>query len=161
MTANLSQFESTQPRAATLTVTRTRRKSRASLKSSKSKDSTRARAILVVDDVHDVTEMIELFLRHAGYEVATANSALTALEMARKRRFDMIISDIGMPAMNGYELAAALRSLPNYQKVPMIAVTGYTEYDNRGRSLRAGFSAHLTKPIDPSHLLNLMNELLS
>jgi len=116
--------------------------------------------VLVVDDVHDVTEMIALFLKHAGYEVATADSASIALQLAGERIFDLIISDIGMPQMNGYELAEALRRLSKYQSIPMIAVTGYCEYDDRSRALQAGFSAHLTKPIDPSQLLDLMNELL-
>lgn len=116
--------------------------------------------VLVVDDVNDVTEMIALFLKHAGYQVATADSASTALELAEERNFDLIISDIGMPQMNGYELAGELRRLSEYQSIPIIAVTGYSEYDDRGRALQAGFSAHLTKPIDPSRLLDLMNELL-
>jgi len=116
--------------------------------------------VLVVDDVSDVTEMIALFLKHAGYEVATADSASAALRLAEERNFDLIISDIGMPEMNGYELAGALRLLSEYQSIPMIAVTGYTEYDDRGRALQAGFSAHLTKPIDPTQLLHLMNTLL-
>ena len=116
--------------------------------------------VLVVDDVNDVTEMIGLFLKHAGYDVSIADSARAALQLAGESAFDLIISDIGMPAMNGYELAEILRSMPNYREIPLIAVTGYTEYDDRGRSLRAGFNAHLTKPIDPSQLLNLMNELL-
>ena len=116
--------------------------------------------VLVVDDVNDVTEMIGLFLKHAGYEVSTADSARAALRLAGERAFDLIISDIGMPAMNGYELAESLRSMPDYREIPLIAVTGYTEYDDRGRSLQAGFSAHMTKPIDPSQLLNLINELL-
>jgi two-component system, chemotaxis family, CheB/CheR fusion protein len=118
-------------------------------------------SVLVVDDVSDVTEMIALFLKHAGYEVVTADGAAAALNLARDRRFDLIISDIGMPEMNGYELAEALRHLSAYQDIPMIAVTGYTEYDDRGRSLQAGFNAHLTKPIDPAQLLNLMTELLA
>jgi CheY-like chemotaxis protein len=117
--------------------------------------------ILVVDDVPDVTEMLSLFLRRAGYEVATADSAAAALRLARSCAFDVVISDIGMPEMNGYELAGALRSLPNYNAIPMIAVTGYTEYDDRGRTLRSGFSAHLTKPIDPAGLLDLINDLLA
>jgi CheY-like chemotaxis protein len=117
--------------------------------------------VLVVDDVHDVTEMIALFLKHAGYQVATADSASMALQLAEERNFDLIISDIGMPQMNGYELAGELRRLSDYQSIPIIAVTGYSEYDDRGRALQAGFSAHLTKPIDPSQLLDLMNELLS
>ena len=113
-----------------------------------------------MDDVTDVTEMIALFLKHAGYEVATANSAGSALELAGDQNFDLIISDIGMPEMNGYELAQSLRALTDYQSTPLIAVTGYTEYDDRGRSLRAGFDAHLTKPINPSQLLELVGLLI-
>lgn len=114
---------------------------------------------LVVDDVPDVTEMISLFLRHAGFEVATADSAQAALDLARRETFDVIISDIGMPVMNGYELAKALRELPDYHEVPMIAVTGYSMYDDRERALQSGFNAHLVKPIDPSALLDLITEL--
>jgi len=117
--------------------------------------------VLVVDDVNDVTEMIALFLKHAGYEVSTADSARAALRLADERAFDLIISDIGMPAMNGYELAEALRRMPDYREIPIIAVTGYTEYDDRGRSLRSGFNAHMTKPINPSQLLDVINDLLT
>lgn len=116
--------------------------------------------VLVVDDVADVTDMIALFLRHAGYDVTTANSAASALGLAADQRFDLVISDIGMPEMNGYELAESLRSQSDYRQTPLIAVTGYTEYDDRGRSLEAGFDAHLTKPINPSHLLDLIRQLL-
>ena len=118
-------------------------------------------AVLVVDDVPDVTERSELLLKHAGYDVATAGSAKAALQMARKQHFDLVISDIGMPEMNGYELASALRDLAAYNSTPLIAVTGYSEYDDRGRAVRAGFNVHLAKPIEPSQLLSLMNELLS
>ena len=116
--------------------------------------------VLVVDDVADVTEMIALFLKHAGYDVTTANSAGNALQLAADRNFDLIISDIGMPEMNGYQLAESLRAISDYQRTPLIAVTGYTEYDDRGRSLRAGFDAHLTKPINPSQLLELIGKLI-
>ncbi len=131
-------------------------------KTTKRKQSSRAlkQSVLIVDDVPDVTEMIGLFLKHAGYEVVTADSAPAALRMAHERAFDLIISDIGMPEMNGYELAESLRTRAEYQGIPIIAVTGYSEYDDRGRALQSGFNAHLTKPIDPSELLKLMNELL-
>lgn len=118
------------------------------------------RRVLVVDDVADVTEMIALFLKHAGYEVATADSAQTALRMAKEKAFDVIVSDIGMPEMNGYELAESLRRCAEYEGIPIIAVTGYSEYDDSGRALRAGFNAHLIKPIDPSELLQVINKLL-
>lgn len=118
-------------------------------------------SVLVVDDVPDVTEMIGLFLKHAGYDVTTADSATAALRLADKRKFDLVISDIGMPEMTGYELATALRRLAHYRGIPIIAVTGYSEYDDRGRAVRAGFNAHLTKPIDPAQLLDLINQLLT
>ena len=117
-------------------------------------------AVLVVDDVADVTDMIALFLRHAGYDVTTANSAATALSLAAAQQFDLVISDIGMPEMNGYQLAESLRGQADYRQTPLIAVTGYTEYDDRGRSIEAGFDAHLTKPINPSHLLDVIRQLL-
>ena len=117
-------------------------------------------SILIVDDVADVTEMIALFLKHAGFEVTTANSAGSALRLTADSHFDLIISDIGMPEMNGYELAESLRNRDEYSHTPLIAVTGYTEYDDRGRSLRAGFNAHLTKPINPSRLLEIVSEVL-
>jgi len=119
------------------------------------------RTVLVVDDVNDVTDMISLFLKHAGYHVVTAERATEALKIAGEQKFDLIISDIGMPEMNGYELVEALRGMTPYRDTPIIAVTGYTEYDDRGRSLEAGFNAHLTKPIEPTRLLDLMNELLA
>src|SRR5215210_1871108 len=116
---------------------------------------------LVVDDAPDVTEMLALFLQHAGYETVMAYSAPDALEMARTERFDVIVSDIGMPGMNGYQLAEALRSMPDYNTVPMIAVTGFSAFDDRGRALQSGFNAHLTKPINPATLLELIQRLES
>lgn len=121
---------------------------------------TRGQSILIVDDVADVTEMIAFFLKHAGFEVTTANSAQDALHITAASHFDLIISDIGMPEMNGYELAESLRNRDDYSHTPLIAVTGYTEYDHSGRSLRAGFNAHLTKPIDPAQLLEIITKLL-
>jgi CheY-like chemotaxis protein len=125
------------------------------------KPITRRGTVLVVDDVPDVTEMIQLLLKHAGYDVATAESAKDALRLARRNHYDLVISDIGMPGMNGYELAEALRNLAAYDRTPLIAVTGYSEYDDRSRAVKAGFNVHLTKPIEPMQLLRLMSELLS
>lgn len=114
---------------------------------------------LVVDDAPDVTEMIALLLRYAGYEVATAYSGPQALTAARATQFDVLVSDIGMPGMNGYELAEQLRALPGYEGVPMIAVTGFTMYDDRDRALESGFNAFLTKPISPHELLSMLEKL--
>ena len=117
------------------------------------------RSALVVDDVADVTEMLAVVLSHAGYSVVTAASAPAALKAARERQFDVIISDIGMPEMNGYQLAREMRTLPGYETVPMVAVTGYSMFDDKERSTKAGFNAHMTKPIDPRALLDLIEQL--
>ncbi len=117
------------------------------------------RSALVVDDVADVTEMLAVLMTHAGYEVSTASSAQEAIALARDHQFDVVISDIGMPEMNGYELAKAIRLLPGYETVPMVAVTGYSMFDDRNRSLTSGFTEHVTKPIDPRAFLELIEQL--
>lgn len=122
-------------------------------------DSEKKGWALVVDDVSDVTEMLSVLLTHAGYEVSTASCAQDAIALAREHHFDVIISDIGMPEMNGYQLAEALRSLPGYETVPMVAVTGYSMFDDRTRSLTAGFNEHVTKPINPRAFLDLIEQL--
>jgi two-component system CheB/CheR fusion protein len=114
---------------------------------------------LVVDDAPDVTEMLAMLLRYAGYDVVTVFSAKGALETARGEEFDVVVSDIGMPGMNGYELAEALRALPEYQEIPMVAVTGFAMYDDRDRALESGFNAFLTKPINPMDLIDLIKRL--
>jgi CheY-like chemotaxis protein len=110
------------------------------------------RHALVVDDNPDITDMLAAVLRHAGFDVSIANSAQDALEAALAERFDVVISDIGMPGMNGYELARALRAVPEYRSTPLVAVTGFAMYDDRDRAVEAGFDAHLSKPIDPVNL---------
>ncbi|MGH9944539.1 MAG: response regulator [Pyrinomonadaceae bacterium] len=114
---------------------------------------------LVVDDAPDVTEMMAILLQYAGYDVVTVFSAQQALEAVGAEQFDVMISDIGMPGMNGYELAEAVRQMPDYQATPMIAVTGFTIYDDRERALKSGFNAFLTKPINPKDLINLVKSL--
>ncbi|MBC7910445.1 MAG: response regulator [Pyrinomonadaceae bacterium] len=117
------------------------------------------RRVLLVDDAPDVLEMLAFMLRHGGYEVWTAVSARDALQAAQAEHFDLVVSDIGMPGMNGYDLAMALRAMPDYSGVPMVAVTGFSMYDDRERALQSGFNAHMTKPINPSSLLDLLAKL--
>lgn len=115
--------------------------------------------VLVVDDSPDVLEMFGMMLRLSGYEVAAAASATEALEHARVMQFDVVVSDIGMPQINGYELARRLRELPGYANVPMIAVTGFTRYNDHMKALESGFNAHLSKPVNPTTLLDLIERL--
>lgn len=133
--------------------------SRATGDQSSTRESEKSRWALVVDDVSDVTEMLSVLMTHAGYTVSTACCAQDAISLARENHFDVVISDIGMPEMNGYELAQALRSLSGYETVPMVAVTGYNMFDDRNRSLSAGFTEHTTKPIDPRAFLELIEQL--
>ena len=120
---------------------------------------TRRLRVLVVDDAPDVTEMLGMVMRYAGYEVTTALSAPEAFDAARRDHFDVVVSDIGMPGMNGYQLAEALRALPDYAAVPLVAVTGFTMYDDRERARASGFDDFLTKPISPADLLNTVKRL--
>src|SRR5215212_3440578 len=112
---------------------------------------------LVVDDNPDITDLLAAVLRHAGYTVSTAHSAPDALTAALSKHFDVIVSDIGMPGMTGHDLARALRATAEYRTTPLIAVTGFDMYDDRGRSAEAGFSAHLRKPIDPASLTRVIS----
>lgn len=138
-----------------------------------SNDSTRAAAplgerlkreasrtrVLIVDDAPDVAEMLAMLMRHAGYDVTTAHNATLALELAGRDRFDLVISDIGMPDIDGYQLAGELRALPDYMSVPLVAVSGFSMYDDRERALSSGFNEFLTKPIHPDELLELADRL--
>ena len=115
---------------------------------------------LIVDDAPDIVEMLGLLLRRAGYTVVTASSAPDALSAAQEGElFDVVVSDIGMPGMTGYELAEALRALPDYGSVPMVALTGFAMYADRERALESGFNAFLTKPVNPTTLVELIEQL--
>jgi two-component system, chemotaxis family, CheB/CheR fusion protein len=117
--------------------------------------------VLVVDDYPDTLEMLAMILRRAGYQTRAASSATEALDAARVEHFDAVVSDIGMPGMNGYELAERLRAIPEYASTPLVAVTGYSIYRDRERALQAGFDGHLVKPISPGQLIALITRLLA
>ncbi len=114
---------------------------------------------LVVDDDDNNSEVLAMLLRQEGYEAQTASSAFAALEKCETCEFDLIISDIGMPEMNGYELARKLRSLPEHKRTVMIAITGFTIHEDRNRALRAGFDGLVTKPIGFHSLIATIERL--
>ena len=90
-----------------------------------------------------------------------ADSAIEALKLVTTEMPGVIISDIGMPNMDGYELLRQLRRMPGMDKVPVIALSGYAMEEDRARALAAGFSAHMAKPIDTEALLTLVKQLTS
>lgn len=114
---------------------------------------------MIVDDQPDVAEMLLRWLGRNHFDARAVHSAAEALDVAKAEHFDIIISDIGMPGMNGYELAGALRAMPEYRATPLIAVTGFSMYDDRERSRRAGFDRHLTKPLNPLTLVALLRQI--
>ncbi len=112
--------------------------------------------VLVVDDHQDVVHGLARLLETAGHEVRTAHEAASALQIARDFRPEFILTDIGLPGMDGYELARELRVLPQLAGATLIAVSGYGQVADKVRSRSAGFDHHLLKPVEPSTLLPLL-----
>ncbi|HEX6864459.1 MAG TPA: response regulator, partial [Thermoanaerobaculia bacterium] len=117
---------------------------------------TSARRILVVDDNRDSAESLSLLLQVTGNEVRTAFDGLEAVEEAERFRPDVVLLDIGMPRLNGYEAARRIRGEPWGKEMLLIAQTGWGQEEDRRLSREAGFDAHLTKPVDHLKLLKLL-----
>jgi len=103
--------------------------------------------ILIVDDNVDTARSLKLLLSMEGHEVEIAHDGLATLKVADSFRPDVILLDIGLPRMDGYEVARRLRARPDMQRALLVALTGYGQDDDRRRSQEAGFSAHLVKPV--------------
>lgn len=114
------------------------------------------RRILVVDDNRDSTESLSMLLQLQGHEVAMAYDGLQALDMCERFRPEVVLLDIGMPKLNGYEACRRIREQPWGRDILLIAQTGWGQEEDRTRTRAAGFDAHLTKPIDPETLYNLI-----
>jgi len=111
--------------------------------------------ILVVDDQADASELVERVLEECGAWVVSATAGEQAIEMLREHRPDVLVSDIGMPGMDGYELLRRVRALddPALQRIPAIAMTAFARSEDRTRALRVGFQVHISKPVEPSELV--------
>ena len=112
--------------------------------------------ILVVDDLAAAAETLTILLEMEGFQVRTATEGATALEIADEFRPDVVLLDIGLPGMNGFEVAKRLRGLPSCREALLIALTGYGEADSRLRSEQAGFDFHMVKPADVNLLLTML-----
>jgi signal transduction histidine kinase len=115
-----------------------------------------ARRILVVDDNVDAAESLSLFLSMSGHKAWTAYDGIEALEAARIHRPDVVLLDIGMPGMDGYELARRIRKEHSAEKLLLVALTGYGQDDDRRRSREANIDHHLAKPVDIDALKALL-----
>ena len=115
--------------------------------------------LLVVDDNRDAALSLAMLLRVRGHEVQVAHNGAAALEMASSYRPHMIFLDIGMPAMDGYEVARRIRRMTELKGVVLAALTGWGQEDDRRRTGDAGFDHHLVKPPEPRDLEELLASL--
>ena len=112
--------------------------------------------ILVVDDNVDVVETTTMLLSLSGHQVRSAKDGLQALHVASEFRPDVVLLDIGLPLMDGYEVARRLRQTPQTAGALLIALTGYGQQGDRQRGKDAGFDGHMLKPVDPHALARMI-----
>jgi PAS domain S-box-containing protein len=117
------------------------------------------RRVLVVDDNEDSAETMSTLVGIWGHDVRTAHDAAAALEMAAALRPEIVLLDIGLPVVSGYELGAQMRALPGLEDLVLVAMTGYGQEEDRRRTSEAGFAHHLTKPVPPDTLKELLASL--
>jgi CheY-like chemotaxis protein len=115
-----------------------------------------ASRILVVDDLAASAETLMTLLEMEGFEVRVAHEGQQALDIAREFRPNVVLLDIGLPGMNGFEVAHGLRSQVESREALLIALTGYGEAESRQRSAQAGFDFHMVKPADVNLLLTML-----
>ena len=112
--------------------------------------------VLIVDDNQDNLDMIGFLLKSNNYTVNTALNGKIALEILRTEKYDLIISDILMPVMDGYEATSRIRKLPEFSHLPIIALTAKAMKEDRKKCLDAGASDYLSKPVDQDKLISLI-----
>lgn len=114
--------------------------------------------ILIVEDNFDTARTLQTLLRYYGHDVTAAHTGPAGLAAARSLRPDVVLCDLGLPDLDGFEVARALRADPETAAARLIAVSGYGQEEDRRQSARAGFELHLTKPVDPAELQRLLAE---
>lgn len=117
--------------------------------------------VLVVDDDPGIVRLMERFLQREGYEVITATNGLQALKTAKNEQLELIILDLMLPGVDGFEVCHRLRDEPNTSKVPIVMVSGKAEERDKEAATEAGADAYLIKSADPSELHDQVKELLS
>jgi CheY-like chemotaxis protein len=120
-------------------------------------ESGSAHRVLVVDDDVDAAESLALLLEMSGHEVRVACEGRTAIELATRFRPDAILLDIGLPLIDGFEVARQLRGVADLQEVLLVALSGFDQPADRRRARDVGFDQYLTKPIDPDFLRRMLS----
>lgn len=119
------------------------------------------RRILIVEDQPDTLEMLSTQFQIRGYEAISCSSATEALKIAARDHFDVVVSDIAMPEMDGLQLIKELRRKAGMERIPAIALTGYASEKDADTAIAAGFNLHIPKPVDPTELAAAVEKLLS
>jgi PAS domain S-box-containing protein len=117
--------------------------------------------VLLVDDEPDSLAVFQAVLEDHGARIRTAASATEALTAAAEWQPELLVTDIGLPGMDGYQLIAALRAEAAHRELPAVAVTAYARLDDRARAAAAGFQAHVAKPVDPGELVRTLSALVA
>jgi two-component system CheB/CheR fusion protein len=118
-----------------------------------------SRRILIVDDNRDSAESLGVLLELTGNQTHAAYDGLEAVEAAATFRPEVVLLDIGLPKLNGYDVARRIRELPGGKKILLVAMTGWGQDEDRRRSEDAGFDAHMVKPVDPAALTKMLADL--
>ncbi|WP_416290301.1 response regulator [Nostoc sp. UHCC 0251] len=119
--------------------------------------------LLIVDDDEDIRDFLGFALEQAGAEVSIATSAIEALQAVKQSPPDMLLSDIGMPEMDGYMLIRQIRAMPPEQggQILALALSAYAGEVNRQQAIAAGFQQHVAKPIDPDALIAVILDIIA
>lgn len=112
--------------------------------------------MLVVDDNADTVLSFTMLLKASGHDVRAAHDGPTAVQVALDYRPDIVLLDIGLPGLNGYEVAKRIRQQPDFKNVVLVALTGYGQDSDRQNSLQAGFDHHLVKPARLAQLQKIL-----
>jgi CheY-like chemotaxis protein len=113
--------------------------------------------VLIADDNRDAADSLAMLLRLDGHEVFVAHDGETALRLFEESQPQVALLDIGMPELDGYEVARRIRAKPAGKSVLLIAITGWGQEKDRRKSVEAGFDHHVTKPVEPEAVLKLIN----
>jgi len=116
--------------------------------------------ILAVDDSISIRQMVSHTLKDAGYEVETANDGSDALKKSQMTKFDVVISDVNMPNMGGFELVRAIRGNPQYKFIPILMLTTETSIEKKQEGKSAGATGWLVKPFNPETLLKTLKRVI-
>ena len=116
--------------------------------------------ILIVDDSNTMRQMVHFTLTEAGHEVIEARDAAEAMQQLQLNNFDLVISDVNMPGMNGIDLVKEIRTMPDYKFTPVLVLTTESEQEIKQRGRAAGATGWIVKPFNPEVLLSVLGKVL-